>query len=155
MPSPRDVGGVAGQVPAVVVPPPNDKSINKIKHEFLISTPFEFFIRSPFCLKRGLGESTQVRFAECDERPQRCTSPLFVWRGFESSPPRIPLLLLHLDPADQRVVFHRSERHHILAAAICACCELLNKSSVLGARSRKDVEVGQYLRSVDGHIEDA
>jgi|SRR5580700_5597475 hypothetical protein len=69
MPFPRDAGGPGGQGPAIALPTPNVKSINKIRHNFLISTSFEFFIRTPLYLKSTLGASIQVRFAECDERP--------------------------------------------------------------------------------------
>jgi hypothetical protein len=81
MPFPREAGGPGGHVPAIVVPTPNDKSISKIKNDFLIGTPFEFFIRTPFCRKSTLSASTQVRFVECDKWLGAMKLATSVWTG--------------------------------------------------------------------------
>jgi hypothetical protein len=81
VPFPRDVGGPGGQGPAIAVPTPNDKSINKIKHMFLISTSLGFFIRTPLLVKSTLSKSTQVRFAECDEWLGAMQFATSIWMG--------------------------------------------------------------------------
>src|SRR5260370_38105473 len=61
--------------------------------------------------------------------------------------------LLNLNPTYQGVVDHRGKRDHVTAGGARVFRELFNHCFVLGARGRKNIEVRQYLRAVDAHVE--
>src|SRR5580704_272902 len=67
--------------------------------------------------------------------------------------PDLSLALLHLDPAEQGLVDDRCELNDVLAAGIGIHGELLDDGLILSPRRREDIEIAQYLRAVDSHVE--
>src|SRR5258708_21177060 len=68
---------------------------------------------------------------------------------------RLQQRLLYFDTADEGLVGDRGEDDHVLAARVGVGRERLDERAVLPTRRLQDVEVGEYLRSVDAHVKHA
>src|SRR5713226_2244974 len=98
---------------------------------------------------RGL--RARVAGSAINHRAQRCRHS-----SCDGAPaPRNDIELIDFDATDERVVHYRCKRNHELAARIRRLRELLDVGDVLPTSRFDDVEVGQYLRAVDGDVERA
>src|SRR5260370_34928633 len=61
--------------------------------------------------------------------------------------------LLNQNPTNRGVFTHRGKLDQVTAGGARVFRELFNHCFVLGARGRKNIEVRQYLRAVDAHVE--
>src|SRR5262249_40551007 len=66
-----------------------------------------------------------------------------------------PELLLDLNPAGQRLINDGLKRNHIVAGGTCRLRELFDDRFILSPGGGNDIEVRQYSRAVDTHVEGA
>src|SRR5260370_15625576 len=72
-----------------------------------------------------------------------------------SAPGNQDRVSVNLDSTDESFVGHGCELNYDLTAAIGSGAELLDHRLVRRTGRREDIEIGEYLRAVDGDVEDA
>src|SRR5260370_42481443 len=99
----------------------------------------------------------RCNFARENERPPW-------WMGLECArrarwkiapAERLQQRLLYFDTAEEGLVGDRGEDDHVLAARVGVGRGRVDERAVLPTRRLQDVEVGEYLRSVDAHVKNA